>query len=38
MNESAGADAKGAVRAFAHGTDSILENIVDWARSNLKGV
>ena len=37
-NESAGADAKGAVRAFAHGTDSILENIVDWTRSNLKGV
>ena len=38
LNESAGADAKGAVRAFAHGTDNILENIVDWARSNLKGV
>lgn len=38
LNESAGADAKGAVRAFAHGTDNILENIVDWARSNLKSV
>lgn len=36
VSESAGPDAKGAVRAFAHATDGILEDILEWARSSLK--
>ena len=30
-------DAKGAVRAFARATDALLEDIVEWSKSNLKG-
>jgi len=30
-------DAKGAVRAFARATDAMLEDIVEWSKSNLKG-
>jgi len=37
VSEPSGADARGAVKTFAQATDSILENVVEWARSNLKG-
>jgi len=31
-------DAKGAVRAFARTTDALLEDILEWAKSSLKGI
>lgn len=36
VSEASGPDAKGAVRSLAHATDGILEDILEWARSNLK--
>jgi len=36
VSESSGPDAKGAVRAFAQATDSILGDILEWTRSSLK--
>jgi len=36
VSESSGPDAKGAVRAFAQATDSILGDVLEWTRSSLK--
>ncbi len=36
VSESSSPDAKGAVRSLAHATDGILEQILEWAKSNLK--
>ena len=37
VSQPAEPDAKGAVRAFARATDALLEDIVEWSKSNLKG-